>query len=323
MANTSEIVFFNHASIAKLWSTGDDIAILTFLSKANCGSDAVLDSIFQALDIVQTKQLQGLILWQLSDKFFCVGADLPFVCQAAKTGNLEAIKLYLQKFQRASLGLRYSSVPTIAAVRGYALGGGCELAMHCSQIVSHPLSKIGLVEASIGLVPSAGGSKEMLLRATQCNDYLTYLKAFYLQLAQGLLATNASQAKTYHYLTANDVIISETDDLLITAKKALTQLRTKNYQPPSKPLITVLNKSQTDILLDGYKTSVPDHTEHDLFIAKTIAEIFTGGTFAGSSQLTETDCLALEIEAILKLVATPKTVARIEYTLQTGKHLSN
>ncbi len=58
-------------------------------------------------------------------------------------------------------------IPTVAAVDGLALGGGCEFMMHCDRAVATMESYIGLVEAGVGLLPAGGGCKELALRASQ------------------------------------------------------------------------------------------------------------------------------------------------------------
>jgi 3-hydroxyacyl-CoA dehydrogenase len=58
-------------------------------------------------------------------------------------------------------------VPTVAAVDGLALGGGCEFIMHCDRAVATLESYIGLVEAGVGLLPAGGGCKEFAMRAAQ------------------------------------------------------------------------------------------------------------------------------------------------------------
>src|SRR3546814_14641929 len=70
-------------------------------------------------------------------------------------------------FQATSQRIKYSLVPVVAAVRGLALGGGCEFQMHSARTVAHLESYIGLVEAGVGLLPAGGGLKELAVRASE------------------------------------------------------------------------------------------------------------------------------------------------------------
>ena len=85
----------------------------------------------------------------------------------AATGNVPKVEAGIAKFQQTSMRLKYAQVPTIAAVDGLALGGGCEFSIHCSRIVATLESYIGLVEVGVGLLPGGGGCKEMAQRASQ------------------------------------------------------------------------------------------------------------------------------------------------------------
>ena len=63
--------------------------------------------------------------------------------------------------------VKYAQVPVVAAVRGLALGGGCELLLHCAHRVASLESYIGMVEIGVGLIPGGGGLKEGALRAAR------------------------------------------------------------------------------------------------------------------------------------------------------------
>lgn len=91
-----------------------------------------------------------------SEKSFASGADLN---ELANLTPLQVYKLGYQKLWRAISDFRK---PLIAAVRGYALGGGCELAMHCDIIVAGRSAKFGLPEIRVGIMPGAGGTQRLV-----------------------------------------------------------------------------------------------------------------------------------------------------------------
>ncbi len=304
-------------NVIHLYHTGDEIGILSFLSKANCANPHVLAGIQEAITIAE-KQLKGLILWQPTEKFFCVGADLSFVQTLAKNNDTDGMNRYLSLFQDTALALRYSKIPVISAIRGYALGGGCELAMHCTKIVAAQTSRIGLVEAGIGLLPSGGGSKEMVLRATQSGDYETSLKKFFLQVARGEMSRDAAHAKMLHYLRDTDTVVTDSETVLTQAKRELLKI---NYSVPPPPKIRVLGKSGLPDLMQAYKKSTDNITQYDEVIAREIAQVFVGGDH--SDFVSERDMLDLELAAFIALATNPKTQERIQYTLKTGQHLHN
>src|SRR5690606_22498208 len=102
-------------------------------------------------------------------------------------------------FQATSQRIKYSLVPVVAAVRGLALGGGCEFQMHSARTVAALESYIGLVEAGVGLLPAGGGLKEIALRAAQAagpgGDVFAQLKPYFETVAMGKVSTSAIEAK--------------------------------------------------------------------------------------------------------------------------------
>ena len=65
------------------------------------------------------------------------------------------------------LRMRYAQVPVVAAMRGIALGGGCEIAVHCARRVAAMESYMGLVEVGVGLIPGGGGLTYIARRAAE------------------------------------------------------------------------------------------------------------------------------------------------------------
>jgi len=179
----------------RLWHTGDNIAILSFKTKMHAISNEVLDGILRALSEAEA-HFSALILWQteapfsagahllqlmqgvqesaaappagLFDKFkgaaqrvkytITGGGGLGQIVNAA-AGNVPRVEDVVAKFQQVSLRLRYAQVPTIAAVYGLALGGGCEFSMHCTRIVAALESYIGLVEVGVGILPAGAAAR--------------------------------------------------------------------------------------------------------------------------------------------------------------------
>ena len=95
---------------------------------------------------------------------FSVGANLMLLLLEAQEGNWEDIDAMIRSFQKTTTGLRYSEVPVVVAPFGMTLGGGCEVVLHADRVQAAAESYIGLVEVGVGLIPAAGGTKEMLLR---------------------------------------------------------------------------------------------------------------------------------------------------------------
>ncbi|MFT4246947.1 MAG: 3-hydroxyacyl-CoA dehydrogenase/enoyl-CoA hydratase family protein, partial [Pseudomonas sp.] len=149
----------------RLWTDGDGIGVVGFKTKMNTVSDQVLDGLQEAIGIAE-KQFKGLVIWQDKEPF-SAGADLAGALGLLQGGKVDQFEAMVANFQRTSQRIKYSLVPVIAAVRGLALGGGCEFQMHSARAVVALESYIGLVEAGVGLLPAGGGLKELAVRASQ------------------------------------------------------------------------------------------------------------------------------------------------------------
>src|SRR3546814_10853503 len=109
--------------------------------------------------------------------------------------------------QDRAMRLRYAQFPVVAALAGMALGGGCELLVHCATRVAHFETYIGLVEAGIGLVPGSGGLSYCARRAAQQQaesapdaPLLAFVKKFALSVATAQVSASALDARTIGYL---------------------------------------------------------------------------------------------------------------------------
>lgn len=244
-------------------------------------------------------------------------------------GKLAEVEVMIAHFQQISQQLRYSTIPTVAAVDNMALGGGCEFAMHCDRAVATLETYIGLVEAGVGLLPAGGGCKEFALRAARNaidGDPFLYLKHYFQTVAMAQLAKSAEHAKALHYLQPADVIVMNRFELLYVAKAQALVLAEAGYRPPLRPREIVVAgttgaatiKSNMVNLLEGGFIS-----EHDYLIGSKIAHVMCGGDIVAGSRVDEEWLLKLERTAFIELLATEKTQDRIAHTLKTGKPLRN
>ncbi len=357
-----ETIFENNA--VRMWHTGDDIAIVSFKSKMHTIDIEVLDSLQQAIEEAE-RHWSALVIWQ-TEPPFSAGANLQkatekpkndeppshfdqfvkkvkrtaqsTILQAARSldladvlmaGKLAEVETLIARFQQLSQHLRYSMIPTVAAVDGLALGGGCEFVMHCDRTVATLESYIGLVEAGVGLLPAGGGCKELALRAAKeaiDGDPFPKLKHYFQTVAMAQLGKSAEHAKELGYLRQFDTIIMNRFELLHVAKTQASAMAEVGYRPPlqlrdipvagSTGIATI--KGMLVNMLEGHFIS-----EHDYLIGSKIAHVMCGGDITPGSLVDEEWFLRLERTAFIELLATEKTQARIAHTLKTGKPLRN
>lgn len=323
--NEGETIFEN-ASF-RLWHQGDDIAIASFKTKGNTVDELVLASVLQAVDIAE-KDFKGLVLWQRNGIDFSFGANLKMMLELAQQKGADAVRELISNFQKASMRLRYSEVPTVAALRGRVLGGGCELALHCDRIVAAFETNMGLVETGVGLIPAGGGTKDFALRSiqskTQKTDLTTLLSYFNL-IATAQLSANAVDAKSKGFLKEADVIAMNSDEILFIAKQQARALYESGYRAPIPRKFPVAGNNG----LDAIKTLLAANlssgliSEYDHYLSGRIADVICGDSVHEGTLVDEECLLKLERDIFVEFLLQPKSQERINYTLKNGKPLKN
>jgi 3-hydroxyacyl-CoA dehydrogenase len=312
---------------ARLWHMKDDLLILSFKTPLNTINEGVLDAIFEGVRLAE-EHFSALILWQLDSTIFSAGANLKDLIPLLPKNDKPGILRIIEKFQRAANALRYSLIPTIAAIRGKALGGGCELAMHCDLRVAALESYPGLVEVAIGVLPAGGGLKEFARRiwnGSKTSDPFPTLMRYFTTIAKGEVANSALDAKEKGYFHANDVIVMNNHEVLHVAKQHAKALAASAYRPPIKETIGVMGEAGLARLqmhlVNYWKANFI--SDYDYEITREIATVICGGALAYNTRVPEEWFLRMERETFAKLAIHPLTQARIQHMLETGKPLRN
>ena len=311
----------------RLWTLGnDDVGIVSFKTKMNTVNDFVLDGVQEAVRQAEAK-LRAAVLWQTGEPF-SAGADLKGALGLLKENKIAQFEAMVSNFQATSMSIKYSLVPVVAAVRGLALGGGCEFQMHSARTVAALESYIGLVEAGVGLLPAGGGLKELAVRAARLSpeDPFEVLKKVFETIAMAKVSGSAIEAKQMGLLRPDDVVVFNAFELLYVAKQQAIALAESGYRPPmpgraipvAGDVGTATFKASLANLAEGYFAS-----PHDVHIASAIADTLCGGRIERGSTVDEAWLLALERKHFVALAQTEKTQARIAHTMTTGKPLRN
>lgn len=304
-----------------------DIAMLSFKSKANCIGQSVLDGMQEAIDKAE-KECRGLILYQHDPLNFSSGADLRGVAELIKTNKMDTLEKMITQFQQVAMRLKFSSIPTVAALRGRALGGGCELMMHCNATVAAFESYPGLVEAGVGLIPGGGGCKEMAMRAAQQAkdaDLMLFIQPYFEQIATAVVSQSAEDAQLRGYLRQQDCWVMSADEVLYAAIAKMESLLAANFAPPLKRLFKVAGREGHAKLQVGLVNWLKGGfiSEHDYYLTNQLAYVLCGGDVNSGALVDEAWMLKLERESFMALAANPLTQARISSLLETGKPLRN
>ncbi|MBA2710435.1 MAG: 3-hydroxyacyl-CoA dehydrogenase/enoyl-CoA hydratase family protein [Tatlockia sp.] len=305
----------------------DDVAVLNFKSKANTIGQAVLDGLEQAIEKTEST-FQGLIIHQEDAGNFSSGADLRAVAALLQVNKLDAVEAMISQFQRAVMRLKYSRIPVIAALRGRALGGGCELMMQCDGVVAAFESYPGLVEVGVGLLPAGGGCKELAMRASDQSknaDLMVFIQPYFQQIATAFVAGSAPEALEKGFLSEKDYWLMNANEVLYAALARIKAMQAANYQPPLKTKFKVAGREGHSRLQAGLINWLEGGfiSQHDYIIANQIAQVICGGEVNQGELVDENWLLQLEKQAFMLLAATPLSQARIAHLLETGKPLRN
>lgn len=335
----------------RFFHEGDGIAVFSLKTKLNTLNLEVINSLIKAIEIAE-QEFKAMILWQDSAPF-CAGANLYEIVAGAKLGmiehqnlissfkkkawqllkpnlpsleDLKPINEVIELLQQALMSLKYSKIPTVAAVEGLALGGGCEMLLHCDSRVVHTESYVGLVEMGVGLLPAGGGCKEMARRAAKHENMFPILAKYFEQIGLAKVSSSAMKALEMGYLDENDLIVSQRLELLYFAKQKAYLMINKNYRPEdvNQTFKVGGTTAKANILaqLTNMKTG-EFISEYDDFIARKIADVLCGGEVDPGTEVDSQYLLNLEKIHFIELLKKDKTQDRIEHMLIKHKPLRN
>ncbi|MCJ7521517.1 MAG: 3-hydroxyacyl-CoA dehydrogenase NAD-binding domain-containing protein, partial [Dehalococcoidia bacterium] len=323
---------------ATLLDMGDGVACLEFTTPNTTIDPDVIQMMFDSVAEVE-ENFEGLVIGNQGANF-CVGADLKGVFPAAQNKEWDALEKALYDFQMACMRVKYSEKPVVAAPFRMALGGGCEVCLAASLVRAHVECYMGLVEFGVGVIPAGGGTKELLLRATDWvppsipsavpgggkPDILPYVARTFETIAMAKVSTCTQEARDLGFLTPYDRITMNWDHLLYDAKQSVLSLVKEGYRPP-RPRDSIRVTGRTGmgllellvyLLKEGLYIS-----DHDAVVARKLAYVLTGGDVDQNTLVTEEYLLELEREAFMSLCGEEKTRARMKQMIETGKPLRN
>ncbi|WP_420238177.1 3-hydroxyacyl-CoA dehydrogenase NAD-binding domain-containing protein [Telmatobacter bradus] len=336
---------------ASLVDLGDGVGGIELHSLKNAIGGDVLSLLLAILD-AEGEAVRRFRAFVLSGdrNHFSVGANLLQILLLARQGDWQELDAYLRSFQQMTSALKFCPRPVVVAPFGHTLGGGAEICLHAVRCQPHAETCIGLVEAAVGLLPSGGGIKEMLLRAldnaaavappnpleNQIEHFApsialhSALHRAFMTIAQARVSTSAAGGRRLGLFNTADRITMNRERQLEDAKLQAIALAAVGYAPPmprtnlpapGQAAFATLERAICTMNEAGRETG--PCSDHDAKVARKIAEVLTASTLAPGTLLAEQTILDLEREAFLSLAGEGKTQERIAYTLKTGKPLRN
>ncbi len=313
----------------RLWTLDNTIVIASIKTKMHVISMDVMAGLEKAVELAEA-DYQGVVIWS-GDEPFCAGADLQGMLPAFMSGGVSLLSEAMAEVQRIMLRLRYANVPVVSAMRGLALGGGCELAVYSAKRAVAMESYIGLVEVGVGLVPGAGGLTYIARRAAENlassngKDLLPFITEGFTNAAMAKVGTSAIESRKLGYLLWSDPIVPNKDELLFVAINEAKAMAASGYRAPSKRQFPVAGRNGK-ATITGSLINMRDGgfiSQHDFHIATLIANVVCGGDVEAGTLVTEEYLMTLERQAFTSLLTMAKTQERIMGMLSTGKPVRN
>jgi len=314
----------------RVWSLDGEVLIASITAKLHLISPLVVEGLLKAVEIAEAKY-KGLVIWS-PDDVFSAGANLEALMPVFMKSGAKGIAPEEKKLQDAMLRIRYANVPVVSAIRGMALGGGCELAVYSAKRVAAMESYMGLVEVGVGLVPGGGGLTYIARRAAEMAaagnanaDIMKFATDGFTAAATAKVGTSAIDSRKIGYLLWSDVIVPNKDELLYVAIQQAKAMYESGYRAPAKSVFPVAGrnaiatiKAQLVNMRDGGFISA-----HDFHISALIADVVCGGDVDAGSMVNEDYLMALERKHFCGLLEHPKTQERVMGMLSTGKPVRN
>ncbi len=331
---------------AALWDVGDGVVCFEFTSKMNSLDPLILELLSKSVDEVK-KNYKAMIVGNDSDNF-TVGANIGVLLFAANCAAWKEIDGIIKQGQDAYMALKYAPFPVVGAPSGMALGGGCELLVHCDAVQAHVELYSGLVEVGVGLVPGWGGCKEFIYRqikarregdswAAKFGGWFSWIPAAktwfnvmppfveaITHISTAKVSRSAEEAKKMLILNEKSGITMNRSRVLADAKKKALSM-VAGYQPPVTYNINLPGKTARTAMEMRIKDmhKLGQITDYDLTVTRACAFVLSGGETDITKEITEQQMLDLERETFVELVKNKGSLDRIEHMLDTGKPLRN
>jgi len=323
---------------ASLVDIGDGVGCIEFHSKMNSIGTDIVQMIIQTLKTGGPGEDFDAFVITNDATNFSVGANLMLLLMSIQEEEWDDVDLAVRSFQGMTQAIKFSPKPVVVAPFGLTLGGGAEISLHASALQPHAELYIGLVEVGVGLLPGAGGCKEMLLRAVdsatsirssgrgESVELMEAMKKAFETIATAKMATSAPEARGLGFLRESDRITMNRGRVLTDAKARALELVRSGYEPPQPrtdipaPGESILAALKLGVHLMRQGDYISDH---EVKIATKVAEVLCGGAVSPGTPVSEQYILDLEREAFKSLCGERKTQERIQFTLKTGRTLRN
>ena len=329
MKTDPRVVLSNKA--ASLLDMGKGVSLLVFHTKMNAVDFDLLDLTQKAVQHTE-KHFDAMVIGNQGTAF-SAGANLKLLLELIEKKDWPGIDQMLRQFQGTMQMLKYASFPTVSAPHGMTLGGGCEITLHTSHRLVTGETYAGLVEVGVGLIPGAGGTKELALRAYdhaskgEKTDPLSFIQKSFQLIAMAQVSTSGYHARQMGIYPDNRTLVTLSREQQFLEAQDLALFAVRMGYLPSAP------RRDIKVLGDGgintFRMALYNMKEggmisaYDAFVGEKVATVLCGGEVDAGTVVDENWFLELERRVFVELCQQEKTRDRIAYMLANGKPLRN
>lgn len=313
---------------ASAWDIGDGVVCFEFHSLMNTIDPSTLLMLNNTIKMINdSKDKYKALVIHNEGQNFSAGANLGFAQLMIRAGLWNVVEDMVYYGQSVYNALRYAPFPVVGAPKGLALGGGCEILLHCDAVQADAETYMGLVEVGVGVIPGWNGCARTLERTRAMKGMpggpMPAVRAAFQQvmMPQNAMSTSGPDAIKKLWLGKKDGVTMNTDRLLADAKaKALSLV--PGYTPPTPSVFNLPGQAGKASIASAIEEMAAQGivTKHDAKVANALADTLTGGDVANhTSQVTEDDLAYLERRNFISLIRTKETQKRIDVMLKSGK----
>ncbi len=317
---------------ASIWDIGDGCLCLEFHTKMNSVDNEIIEMQNKFVDLLEAdNEYKAGIIGNHADNF-SVGANIFMILMAVNNDQAEMVEAMVKGFQDANMRMKYCKAPIVGAPVGMALGGGCEVLLHCHKVAAAAETYAGLVEVGVGVLPAGGGTKEFTMRMVEgirggaTPPLLPFAQKAFEAIATAKVAVGFKEAQDFGFFRDSDVMVPNADYRFYVAKKMALGMVEEGFAPGKPkmdiPVAGVNAEGAFKIAVWGMQQS-GWATPHDGTVAAKIAPIIAGGDRYEWQTISEQELLDMERKNFMELLNEDKTKERISYMLMNNKPLRN
>ena len=217
----------------------------------------------------------------------------------------------------------------MTAPLGLSLGGGCEMRLAGARMRAAAETYIGLVETGVGVIPAGGGCLRLYLRnlarLTDPRDLQPAFRRTFETIGTAKVATSADEGRDLGFLRPGDTWSMHRDHVPADAKEIALAMARGGFEPPVErtaiPVMGTAGIALAESVL--YNMEQGGRHRYDRKLGMVLANVLSGGAVPPGSTITEQEMLTLEREGFMRLIGEPKTLARMESLMKSGKPLRN